>query len=107
MNIYVIYSIGLILGLCVCFYKEDLTFFIQTEYQKNISNRHAREITIEFFANARYRNPNITLDEAILKFENGDQYDNLESFAKSKNRTIESYRKAYSQMFKESINLYV
>ena len=76
------------------------------------SQRQAREITTEFFANLRHRQPGITLDEAILRFENGDEFDNLDDFATSKSRTGNSYREAYSEhvsriCFFPSINPYM
>ena len=50
--------------------------------------------------NCLIENPNISLDEAILKFEDSNnKYKNLEEFAKSKQRTVENYRKAYSKLF--------
>jgi|APSaa5957512535_1039671.scaffolds.fasta_scaffold142079_1 hypothetical protein len=87
-------------------YLENISTYLEMEYLKMKSKQEAREITIEFFASLRYRNPNITLDEAILRFENCDEFDNLEDFATSKNRTSNSYREAYSGMFCESAILF-
>tara|TARA_B100002019_G_C20861982_1_gene399762 strand:+ start:235 stop:555 length:321 start_codon:yes stop_codon:yes gene_type:complete len=63
----------------------------------------ANEITIEFFRNLLKRNESITLDEAILKFEDVyNKFDNLEEFAKSKLRNTQKYRDAYSHLFIEA-----
>lgn len=97
MNYYLLFGISSLFGL---FYLEDISTYFEMKYLK--SKRQAREITIEFFANLRHRNPDITLDEAILRFENGDEFDNLEDFATSKNRTANSYRDAYLIMFQDS-----
>ena len=47
------------------------------------------------------QNANVTLDQAILSFENaGTEYhNNLEEFAKSKTRTPEMYRASYETLF--------
>jgi hypothetical protein len=60
----------------------------------------ANRIIIDFFINLLNENPNITLNNAILKFEDIDnKYSTLEEFAKSKNRIIKNYTKAYSGLF--------
>jgi len=104
MNYYLLFGFG-ISSLFGLFYLEDISTYFEMEYLK--SKRQAREITIEFFANLRHRQPDITLDEAILRFENGDEFDNLEDFATSKNRTANNYRKAYLNMFRDSAFLLV
>ena len=101
MNHYLLFGIG-ISSLIILNYIDDISTYFEMEYLKRKSKRQAREITIEFFANLRHRNPDITLDEAILRFENGDEFDNLEDFATSKNRTANSYRDAYLNMFQDS-----
>lgn len=58
----------------------------------------ANRIIIDFFINLLNENPNITLNNAILKFED-NKYSTLEEFAKSKNRIIKNYTKAYSGLF--------
>lgn len=106
MNHYLLFGIC-ISSLVILNYFEDISTYFEMEYLKRKSQQQAREITIEFFANLRHRNPSITLDEAILRFENGDEFGNLEDFAMSKSRTAESYREAYSDMFRESAILLV
>ena len=106
MNHYLLFGIG-ISSLIILNYIEDISAYFEMEYLKRKSQRQAREITIEFFANLRHRNPGITLDEAILRFENGEEFYNLEDFATSKSRTAESYREAYLTMFRESASLLV
>ena len=101
-----LFGIG-ISSLIILNYLEDISTYFEMEYLKRKSQRQAREITIEFFANLRHRNPGITLDEAILRFENGEEFYNLKDFATSKSRTAESYREAYSDMFRESAILLV
>ena len=106
MNHYLLFGIC-ISSLVILNYIEDISTYFEMEYLKMKSQRQAREITIEFFSNLRHRNPDITLDKAILRFENGDEFDNLEDFATSKNRTVESYREAYLTMFRDSASLLV
>ena len=55
------------------------------------------DITRDFFAGLRRKDPRITLDAAILRFENAaDSYSTLEAFATARCRTAESYRVVYS-----------
>ena len=106
MNHYLLFGIG-IPSLIILNYLEDISTYFEMEYLKMKSQRQAHEITTDFFANLRHRHPGITLDEAILRFENCEESDNLEDFATSKNRTGNSYREAYSDMFRESAFLLV
>ena len=46
--------------------------------------------------------PGITLDEAILTFENVETGASLEKFAFRKQRTAKSYRNVYKKFFKKS-----
>ena len=52
------------------------------------------EITREFFNRLRKENPTITLDEAILTFENAS-FKTLEAFAVARCRTADGYRSVY------------
>ena len=73
---------------------------IKAEIKKNRISGEIKQLTKDFFKNCLIENPNISLDEAILKFEDSNnKYKNLEEFAKSKQRTVENYRKAYSKLF--------
>ena len=57
---------------------------------------------------AYFHNPNISLDEAILRFENAyESYNNLHDFAVSKKRDANNYRKVYSQLFTEARRKYI
>ncbi len=58
----------------------------------------SKKITVDFFKNLIDNDSNITLDDAILKFENSE-IKSLDEFAKTKNRTADGYRKAYSDLF--------
>ena len=75
---------------------------IKIEYMKYKTNLLAEKITIDYFCKLIIENKNITLDEAILKFENADNFKNLEEFSKSKSRTVENYRDAYANLFLEA-----
>ena len=61
----------------------------------------ATELTIDHFVKLIKNNPEITLDMAILDFENA-KVTSLEDFSKRKHRTVEDYHKAYGEMFKEA-----
>ena len=47
---------------------------IKIEYMKYKTNLLAEKITIDYFCKLIKKNKNITLDEAILKFENADNF---------------------------------
>ena len=51
------------------------------------------------FHTIRQKNPNITLDEAILIFEHAPINVSLEQFAQKKHRTAASYRKVFREFF--------
>ena len=61
----------------------------------------AREIVVSHFKMLLGENINVTLDQAILSFENaGTEFDNnLAAFAESKTRTAEMYRASYETLF--------
>ena len=90
-------------GFIYKFYDE-----IKMEYLKSQSQYKAKEISINFFLDQINKNPDITLDEAILRFENAFKtYKNLNDFAVSKKRTADNYRKAYSQLFVKAQRKYL
>ena len=76
---------------------------IKAEILKQEGVMRAEHLTINFFSNLLDKDSNISLDDAILKFENKlDEFNNLKDFAESKQRTVENYRKAYSYLFKRA-----
>jgi len=64
------------------------------------AQKAAEELTITEFGNMLLKNPSITLDEAILIFENAPEGQTLEEFAITKMRTAESYRNTNRKFFK-------
>jgi len=94
----VILGVG-ILGGFVYKYSNE----IKIEYLKQKGIYQAKQVTIDFFVELLKQNSQISLDDAILKFENADlKYKNLEDFSKDKNRNVSSYHKAYSELFIEA-----
>ena len=90
---------GIFVSGLVYSYWDDIKIIYMLYQGKQAAN----EITIEFFTNLLKKNKDITLDDAILKFEDVyNKFDNLEEFAKSKRRTILNYRDAYSKLFIEA-----
>ena len=61
-----------------------------------ISKKKSEKIITDFFNEEIKRNPSVTLDDLILKFEMTDET-NLENYAQSKNRNAESYRQIYKK----------
>ena len=96
--------VGLVLGATIIggiLYKNAESIKIEFMKQKGIYQ--AKKIARNFFVEKLKENPNITLDDAILKFEDTrNEFPSLEEFVKNKNRTVESYRKAYQDMFRRA-----
>ena len=76
---------------------------INLEILKYIEYKKAKNVILNFFIDKLKENADMSLDEAILKFEdNNNEYINLEEFAKSKTRTVECYRQSYSKIFDQA-----
>ncbi len=93
-----IVGLGVISGLVYKNY-DTIKIRLMNEY----SNMKARQITIDFFEDLLEKNPDITLDQAILEFEDyNNEYDNLEEYSKKKHRSVEIYRESYSDLFEKA-----
>lgn len=79
---------------------------IKINYFKYQTNILAKKITINYFSKLIKENKDITLEEAILKFENANNFDNLEDFAKLKSRTVDNYIEAYKNLFMKAKKKY-
>ena len=76
---------------------------IQIEIMKQKGIYQANKIARDFFVEQLKEDPNITLDDAILKFEDPkNEFSSLEEFVKDKTRTVESYKNAYKKIFKDA-----
>ena len=76
---------------------------IKLEILRYVGYEKAKKIILNFFIDKLKENPDICLDEAILKFEdNNNEFKNLEEFAKSKTRSVECYRQSYSKIFDQA-----
>ena len=76
---------------------------IKLEIVRYMGYEKAKKIILNFFIEKLIDNHDISLDEAILKFEdNKNEFSSLEEFAKSKTRTVECYRKSYSKIFDQA-----
>ena len=99
-----VFSTGILLGLGITtgiVYKNFDRIKIEYNKQKTIFD--AENIVMDFFTDLLKKNNKILLDDAILKFEDKHmEYNNLEDFAKSKHRTVNGYRLAYSYIFKKA-----
>lgn len=71
---------------------------ISAELLKVYGKIKAEKIIVDFFFKLFEENRYISLDDAILKFENAEE-NNLEDFAKSKNRKAEGYRDSYVDLY--------
>ena len=69
------------------------------EQLKRETNNKATEITVAAFVEMLLEDRNITLESAILIFENAQPGINLQQFAESKTRNKEGYIKAYQKYF--------
>ena len=90
-----LFCVTLISGLIYVKY-DEIKIKVMTKY----SNIKARQITIEFFESLLEKNPDITLDEAILKFEDvNNEFNSLEEYSKKRHRSVEIYRESYYKLF--------
>ena len=71
---------------------------LQAKREKWEINNKTNEILINTFISLIIENPDITLDQAILRFENAKDV-NLDEFAEHKMRKAESYRNSYKPYF--------
>ena len=98
------YFIPFVVGVSILggfIYKNSENIKIEIMRQQGIYK--AKKIARDFFIEKLKENPKITLDNAILKFEDTkNEFKILDEFSKNKTRTVESYRKAYSTMFNEA-----
>lgn len=69
---------------------------------KNEINKKAGELIVSTFVKMLLNNINISLEEAILKFENAEEGVTLDEFAESKSRVSKSYISVYDKYFKEA-----
>lgn len=94
---------GVVVGGCVFYLVnelKDLTNPLELEKQKTIEE--AQEIIVSSFVNMILENPEITLEDAILKFENAKPGISLSEFAESKSRIVENYTDAYNIYFEQA-----
>ena len=99
-----VFSTGMLVGLGITASIVYKNFDrIKIEYNKQKTIFDAENIVLDFFTVLLKKNKKILLDDAILNFEDKHmEYNNLEDFAKSKHRTVASYRLAYSHIFKKA-----
>lgn len=91
---YFLSSLGLISGVII--YKNINN--ISNKYDVFISKKKSEKIIKDFFNEEIEKDPLVTLDDLILKFEMTDEK-NLENYAKSKNRNADNYRKLYKKYY--------
>ena len=90
-----LFCVTLISGLIYVKY-DEIKIKVMTKY----SNIKARQITIDFFESLLEKNPDITLDQAILKFEDvNNEFNSLEEYSKKRHRSVEIYRESYYKLF--------
>ena len=76
---------------------------IQIEFTKQQGIYKAKKLVKDFFIDELKKNPQITLNNAILKFEDTkNEFNSLEEFTKDKTRKVESYIKAYGKIFDQA-----
>ena len=83
-------------------YLKDFTDNIEAKRKKLEINQKAEEFLIKEFIDMVMEKSDITLDEAILKFENADEGITLEEFAETKMRSGEVYRETYKPYFSQA-----
>lgn len=92
VNIYLFCGVGFVITSTIF-----IPIYKNIDYLKcKLYQKKSEQIVFDFFTNEKKINPDISLDELILKFENSN-ISNLNEFAKSKDRDAESYRNVYKK----------
>jgi hypothetical protein len=78
-----------------------LTRETKIERMRRRGKEAAEDTTIKHFVKLLKKNPEISLDNAILDFENAKTA-KIEEYAKSKGRTRENYHTSYSKFFEKA-----
>ena len=75
---------------------------LKARRDKWVMNNKTNDLLINTFISLIIEKPDITLDEAILRFENAKGNTTLEEFAETKMRIADSYRKSYKPYFEKA-----
>lgn len=81
---------------------QDMVHNAEARKERKEINRKTRELVVSAFVEMIIANPKMSLEEAILKFENAKENETLESFATKKMRTKKSYILSYQSYFDEA-----
>jgi hypothetical protein len=74
-----------------------------TNYIIKKEQKRAEKLVVNFFVKELRNNPDLTLEEAILRFEDPhNKYKNMEDFVKLKDRTIQVYIDTYKKMYNKA-----
>ena len=76
---------------------------IKLKYLKYEATSKSKQLVVNFFKQEIKKDPFITLEDAILKFEDPNlDYKSLDEMSKKKGRSIECYIKAYENLFSKA-----
>ena len=76
---------------------------IKLNYLKYEATSKSKQLVVNFFKQEIKKDPFITLEDAILKFEDPNlNYKSLDEMSKKKGRSIECYIKAYENLFSKA-----
>ena len=73
---------------------------VQLAEMRNESKKRSEDLVLAYFIKALKANSNKTIDELIVEFEGGEG--SLEDYAKSRSRSVKSYRKSYSEIYERA-----
>lgn len=90
---------SMLIGTALLFYSdyhsEKNKFYRQAQKDKKEAKEKSETLVIQFFTDLLVKNPNITLEQCILRFENAEDGISLQQFAEKKQRTYQMYIESY------------
>ena len=92
------FILGSVIGLLFLYTKNKNNTFDESKKQQKDLKLKCEKIVIDEFSSYLKKNENITLEEAILKFEKSD-CKTLDEYSKIKGRSKEAYIDSYKEYF--------
>jgi len=95
----IVFGASLLVGTAALFYSDynspSKKIYRQSLYDKKEAKEKSEKLVINFFISLLIKNPNTTLEECILRFENAEPNITLQQFAQKKQRTAKMYIETY------------
>ena len=95
----IVLGTGLLIGAASFFYNDynsdQNKMYRKAQIDKKESKKKSEDLVVNFFMELLTKNPETSLENAILKFENAEPEVTLQEFAQKKQRSHQMYIEAY------------